>query len=212
MPVSNALRGYVHESARSAIECNRMAYLSELRRVTTMFVNIVGLEECFNTGKLPLVQHVMEVGLSCFSRFSGTMRQYVVDDKGCVMIGAFGLPSFTNEDNNARAIDCASYIRDALHQAGIQCMIGITCGLVYCGLVGTERRCEYAMMGSSVNLSARLMASCTPDDIRVDKEVYNDTKTSFSFETLAPINAKGYTEPVAVYRPTKHCIVSAVQI
>ncbi|CAN0426081.1 unnamed protein product, partial [Ectocarpus sp. 8 AP-2014] len=37
--------------------------------------------------------------------------------------------------------------------------IGITTGQVYCGFVGASKRCEYAMMGCSVNLSARLMAS-----------------------------------------------------
>ena len=54
------------------------------------------------------------------------------------------------------------------------------------------------MMGSSVNLSARLMASCNPDEIRVDQEVWNAAKGTFEFDTLERINAKGYPLPVAV--------------
>lgn len=37
---------------------------------------------------------------------------------------------------------------------------------VYCGFVGASKRCEYAMMGCSVNLSARLMASAPKDTIQ----------------------------------------------
>lgn len=32
--------------------------------------------------------------MSCLSKFGGVLRQFVVDDKGCVMIGAFGLPQY----------------------------------------------------------------------------------------------------------------------
>ena len=35
--------------------------------------------------------------------------------------------------------------------------VGITSGKAYCGLVGSPLRHEYAVMGPSTNLSARLM-------------------------------------------------------
>lgn len=34
----------------------------------------------------------MDLGVGCLTKFGGVLRQFVVDDKGCVMIGAFGLP------------------------------------------------------------------------------------------------------------------------
>jgi hypothetical protein len=39
----------------------------------------------------------MELGVSCMSVFGGVVRQFVVDDKGCVMIAAFGLPQYSYE-------------------------------------------------------------------------------------------------------------------
>lgn len=36
----------------------------------------------------------MDVGVISLSKFGGVLRQFVVDDKGCVMIGAFGLPHY----------------------------------------------------------------------------------------------------------------------
>lgn len=39
----------------------------------------------------------MELGVSCMGVFGGVVRQFVVDDKGCVMIAAFGLPQYSYE-------------------------------------------------------------------------------------------------------------------
>jgi len=42
------------------------------------------------------------------------------------------------------------------------CDTGITSGKAYCGLVGSPLRHEYAVMGPSTNLSARLMGKAKP--------------------------------------------------
>jgi hypothetical protein len=96
-PLSLALRGFCQESARFAIESGTEGYLAQLRKVTTIFINIVGLEEALMQGELFLIQQVMEVGVTCFGVFGGVVRQFVVDDKGCVMIAAFGLPQYSYE-------------------------------------------------------------------------------------------------------------------
>jgi hypothetical protein len=57
-PLSKALRGYTQESARHAIESKTVGYLAELRRVTTIFINISGLEEHLLQGALFYVQQV----------------------------------------------------------------------------------------------------------------------------------------------------------
>ena len=58
--LSKALRGYTQESARHAIESNTVGYLAELRRVTTVFINIGGLEEHLLQGALFYVQQVTQ--------------------------------------------------------------------------------------------------------------------------------------------------------
>ena len=37
--------------------------------------------------------------------------------------------------------------------------VGVTTGTVFCGIVGSSKRREYAMVGDIVNLSARLMVA-----------------------------------------------------
>ena len=48
-----------------------------------------------------------------------------------------------------------------------QLAIGVTTGTVYCGNVGSAARCEYCMVGHSVNMAARLMGAAA----RMKREV-----------------------------------------
>lgn len=59
-----------------------------------------------------------------------------------------------------RALPVANIIHNAIREElGVENRIGITIGKVYCGIVGSKTRHEYAAIGPSVNLAARLMAS-----------------------------------------------------
>ena len=55
-PMAQALRSYVHEAARLAIESMSIEMVAEIRTVTTIFCNIQGLEEDFEEGSLERVQ------------------------------------------------------------------------------------------------------------------------------------------------------------
>jgi class 3 adenylate cyclase len=81
--------------------------------------------------------------------------------KGVVLIATFGLRGSTIPGMIAeRALPFATTIhRDLLKELGVENRIGMTMGSVYCGVVGGILRHEYAALGPSVNLAARLMAS-----------------------------------------------------
>ena len=82
------------------------------------------------------------------------MRQFVQDDKGCVGIGAFGVSGHSYIDNGVRAIRSAlAMIEKFEAELNISCSIGIATGDAFCGLVGARHRCEWAMLGPSVNLA-----------------------------------------------------------
>ena len=200
---STVFKLFVHDAARTALESSGAAYLFELRNVTTLFVELLGLDSDLSDGQVERPQKAMAVCLECLKRFGGSLRQYTVDDKGCVLIGAFGLPGSSHEDNSRRAVEAAVSIRQGLEAAGIGSKAGIAEGRVFCGLVGSGDRCEYAMMGASVNLAARLMGKCQPGDILVSETVYLSSQTAFVYTALPRMQAKGYSYAVAVYRPTE---------
>ena len=55
----------------------------------------------------------------------------------------------------------------------LQTGIGITSGPVVAGNVGSERRMDYAVVGDSVNVAARLQASAGPGQILVDEATHD---------------------------------------
>lgn len=76
----------------------------------------------------------------------------------------------------------------------------MTTGKAYCGLVGSLRRHEYAVMGPSTNLSARLMAKASMGQIICDSNIKNYDRLHH-FRSLGEVNAKGYSYPVPIYKP-----------
>lgn len=200
--MGRGLKYYVHRSARPRLvqmDHSLEFEMAELREVTTLFINITGLDEDFRLLKLEMIQKIMSAIVESHSSFGGALRQFVVDDKGCVAIGALGVPHHTFEDNCVRAVNIANALRQKIQKMGKNCSIGISIGSTFCGLVGSSNRREYAMMGSSVNLAARLMGSCPIGDIIVDERVRAASCELLSFVDMGTIAAKGYADPVPIF-------------
>ena len=207
---ATVLRLFVHESPRAALEGSATRYIFELRNVTTIFIQLLGLDEELDHGELDKPQKVISITLQCLSRFGGSLRQFTVDDKGCVIIASFGVPGFSHEDNCLRAVETCLSIRKKLEAAKMSCKAGVAEGRVYCGLVGGPDRCEYAMMGSPVNLAARLMGQCQPGDILVNNSVHEACLSAFVFQSLPAMTVKGYDQPVPVFKPIERACSSNV--
>ena len=122
---------------------------------------------------------------------------------GLVMIITFGLRGTTIPNMVAlRALPATIAIYNSLQtELGVQCKIGATFGEAYCGVVGGVKRHEYAVLGPSVNLAARLMSSKTNPGILVDNTVRMMANRSYGFNALPPVIAKGYGEPVPIFEP-----------
>ena len=127
--LSTALRGFTQESARHAIQSNTVKYLAEIRFVTTIFINIYGLEEQLKRGGGFLLQQTMDLGVGSLLKFGGVLRQFVVDDKGCVMIGAFGLPQYrcgVSRWMDARLRRACTASTDRVRASGMHAVCGAT--------------------------------------------------------------------------------------
>ena len=141
--------------------------------------------------------------------YDGTIRQFLVDDKGMVLIACYGLVA--HENDAERATRCAMDIAKDLTKMRITSSSGVTTGEVYCGLVGGDTRCEYALIGDKVNMAARLMAS-TPDEIRCDLETYNRSCRRISYEKLDPIKVKGKEKKIEVFKPVGGSVSTALTL
>jgi hypothetical protein len=89
--VEVCLEGYVHETARRSI--NVLDEVAERRAVVVAFAKVVGLEAAFEAtlDGLGAVQRCVATALECIARRGGLLRQFILDDKGVVIIWIFGL-------------------------------------------------------------------------------------------------------------------------
>jgi class 3 adenylate cyclase len=145
---------------------NRHLSEAELRNVYVMFISpmidsrLTG-DAAKDNKLISLLNDIMILTTKHLDRVKGHLRQFIVDDKGVVLICTFGLRGSTFPNMiSQRALPITRTIHDALQEElGVKSKIGGTYGRAYCGVVGGLTRHEFAVLGPSVNLSARLMAS-----------------------------------------------------
>ncbi|MFL2758061.1 MAG: adenylate/guanylate cyclase domain-containing protein [Paracoccaceae bacterium] len=83
---------------------------------------------------------------------------------------------------------------------GLQVRTGISTGYCTVGNFGSVQRVDYTVLGSPVNLAARLEAACTPQEILVSPETKNLVEKVFEFEEKKPIKLKGFSESIKPYQ------------
>ncbi len=115
------------------------------------------------------------------SHYRGSLRQFLQEDKGVTLIGCFGLPMLSSDKDalryalnrtlrslartyvthmfSCRCVKAAVSMQHEFKKQNLKAFIGITTGKSFCGMVGSAQRSEYAVVGPSVNLSARLMVA-----------------------------------------------------
>jgi len=77
--------------------------------------------------------------------------------------------------------------------------MGINTGYCDVGNFGSDLRMDYTIIGSEVNLAARLEQAADPGGIVISKETYGLVRDEIVADELEPIAAKGFAEPVVVY-------------
>jgi class 3 adenylate cyclase len=199
----NAARAYIPGAILQRLASGQTAFLSELRRLTVIFVNLPDFERIEN---LQEAQTLMRTLQNALYHYEGSVNQLLMDEKGITLVAAMGLPPFAHEDDPARGVLAALEIQSGLRALGQRYAIGITTGHVYCGERGNARRREYALLGDAVNTSARLMQAVLNtgvNDIYCDLSTWQIARARLDFETLTPVKVKGRAEPVAIYRPLR---------
>eukprot|EP00937_MAST-01D_sp_MAST-1D-sp2_P001929 g1929.t1 len=182
---------------------------SELRLVSVLFVNLgfsaEGVSEVCDSGRegFAQLQSVFVRVQRAVLSFEGTINKFLVDDKGATLIAVFGLPPIAHENDPSRAVLASLAICAELHP-DLMASIGVTTGVAFCGVVGSQgNRREYTVLGDVVNLAARLMqhSGRTGVGVLVDEPTAHAARSTLTFEELPSITVKGKTKPVAILRP-----------
>ena len=191
------LRAFLPGAVLSRINAGQNAWISELRRVTVLFVNLPDLN---HETPLAHAQESTRALQEAIYEFEGSVNKFSVDEKGTTLVAAFGLPPLAHADDPSRGVRAAFSIRRTLKDRNLKHAIGISSGRVFCGSLGNETRREYTVLGDAVNLAARLMQAAE-DGILCDAETQRAADTEFEFSDSQRLQAKGKREPVTAFVP-----------
>lgn len=198
-PAQEALfRSFVPAAIRSRIDARQSEWLSEIRRVSVLFINLPGIT---HGTELPLAQSVVTTIQRGVYQFEGSINKISVDDKGASALAVFGLPPLAHEDDPERALLAAATIQTMLADLSMPASLGVATGAVFAGVIGAADRKEYTVMGDTVNLAARLMMAAK-QGILCDEATRSGARRGLrglALEPLEPIKLKGKQEPVAIF-------------
>jgi class 3 adenylate cyclase len=139
----------------------------------------------------------------------GVIDKYVGDE----VMAIFGAPT-SHSDHALRAVSSAMLIMEtlkkwneerlALGKMPVQMGMGIHTGLVVAGNMGAEDRLNYTVLGSNVNLAARLCEVAKPNQLIISAAVLAEPNIEQSFYSipLTPIHLKGFADVVQIYEVT----------
>lgn len=180
---------------------------SERRLVTVMFADISGFTAMSEKMDPEEVVDVMKGCFTmmgqCIEEHGGTIDKFIGD---CVMV-LFGAPK-AQENAPHRALNTALEIRKRLQQFNedkkllipLSTHIGINTGPVIAGMMGSDKRQDFTVMGDTVNLASRMEGAAEKGSILVTENTYKLTERYFDFQEVGPISVKGKMKPVKAYK------------
>ncbi|XP_066117194.1 adenylate cyclase type 10-like isoform X1 [Saccopteryx bilineata] len=198
-----SLQKYVMESIWKQINDKQLrGYLSELRPVTIMFVNLMFK----NQDKAEVIGSAIQdscVYISSVLRvFQSQINKVFMFDKGCSFLCVFGLPGEKVPDEVTHALESAVNIFDFCSQVQEihTVSIGVTSGIVFCGIIGHSMRHEYTVIGQKVNTAARMM-TYYPGIVTCDSVTYNSSSLpAYLFKELPKKVMKGVADSGPIYQ------------
>ena len=180
----------------------------QLRRLVTVFFLDIVNSTLMSQGLEP--EEVLEVMGGALKRLSAPIEAYgglVTQLMGDGFVAVFGL-SRIHENDAHQAIRaglaileesrvCAEDLEGRFNIPGFHVRIGINTGRVVAGRFSDA---ESPVMGLTVSLAARMEAAAQPGTLYISQFTYQHVRGAFEFEAPAPVEAKGFPQPIAVYR------------
>ncbi|XP_054977953.1 adenylate cyclase type 10 [Sorex araneus] len=198
-----SLQKYVMESILKQIDDKQLGgYLSELRPVTIVFVNLMFKDQ----NKAEVIGSAIQdacVHINAVLRtFRGQINKVFMFDKGCSFLCVFGFPGEKAPDEVTHALESAVDIFDFCSQVHKihTVSIGVASGIVFCGIIGHTVRHEYTVIGQKVNFAARMMMYY-PGVVSCDSVTYSGSNLpAYFFKELPKKVMKGVTDSGPVYQ------------
>jgi class 3 adenylate cyclase len=185
---------------------------SKRKKLTVFFSDIVGFTKTTDNLESEELSNILNRYLTEMSKialeYGATIDKYIGD----AILLFLGDPETrgTKEDAKAcvkmaiamqrRMQELEEEWRDKGLERPFQIRIGISTGFCTVGNFGSQDRMDYTIIGSGVNLAARLQASAEPGGILIAHETYSLAKDIVMAEEQPPLSVKGFDKPIHCYK------------
>lgn len=188
----------IGESMRAGRRTHVAILISDIRGFTPMS------ESMSPEALLELLNGYFRRMVDVVFKYDGTLDKFVGD----ALIVVFNDP-FDQPDAERRAVMCAAEMQreiaafnreqEAAGKKTLGVGIGVHCGTVVAGNVGSESRMDYTVMGEAVNFASRLQGKAPAGAVHVSTAVIAKTSRDFSFRSLGPMEFKGCSGSTEVF-------------
>ena len=188
------LAPFFHPAIAERLRSGRRDLVNEHRKVAVAFVGLPELA-ADDSRSVATLQRFLAAAVRVIDRYDGHLRQVATGDKDNLLLACFGAP-VSHENDEERAVRCSL---ELLALPGGPFRAGVTTGFVYCGEVGSDARREYAVIGDSVNLAARLMQAAKPEQLLIDRPTHHRVHDTTVHDRLESISVKGKAGRIDVW-------------
>lgn len=182
----------------------------ELRDVTVLFADVTGFTAMSEKLDPEAVHELMNACFDGLGRIvhahGGHIDKYIGDS----IMALFGAP-VAHEDDPLRAAETALEMqaflfdfsaKQAARSGGapaFRMRIGLNCGTVFAGAIGTEGRRDYSVLGDVVNVAARLESAAEPGTVLASAQFKARVQQLYTFGPARLLQLKGKTEAIEAY-------------
>ena len=200
--------GVIDEIVRGAAAASEMDEIKHAE-VSILFADISGFTTVSET-KAPeevaaFLSNFFSAAVDAIFAYGGTLDKFIGD----AVMAFFGAP-IPQDDHADRAIMAGLMMmervtewNDQREREGlppVRIRVGINSGPAVVGNVGTEKRVDYTVLGSSVNIASRLESGVAkPGQLVISQNTLDRVVGSFETESLGEFALKGLQQKMPVY-------------
>jgi adenylate cyclase len=180
--------------------------------VSILFADISGFTTVSETKKpeevAEFLSHFFSFAVESIFAYGGTLDKFIGD----AVMAFFGAP-ILQEDHADRAVLTGLMLqrlvgewsadRESKGLPPVRIRVGINSGPAVVGNVGTEKRVDYTVLGSAVNIASRLESGVAkPGQLVISQNTLERIVGSFQTESLGEFALKGLQQKMPVYAVT----------
>ena len=203
------LKQFVSEQVFTALRNDCRSVMPRNQKVSILFCDIRGFSNLARSVTPERISSILDTYYftpldNIIFENNGTLDKHIGDS----IMGIYGAPISYGNDA-LRAVQSALQMQERIAISNqilitqgitLSIGIGISTGEAMVGVFGSNRKKEYTVFGSTVNLASRLERLAKSGEILICPETANDVFKAIRMEEIAPVRIRGIEQDVNIFR------------